>query len=149
MLSGMKKILTTILTALALTMLASCGAGEPAGTGVYELDAKAMEAQMLEGAPEAAKPMIKKMAEGMKGTMTLKADGSAEMSMMMPNPMGGEAKEDKTTGTWKLEGDKMTIVAKEDGKDDARTLTYKDGTLTLVEQQGGKEMTMTFKKKAK
>lgn len=148
MLSDMKKILTTILTALALTMLAGCGAGEPAGTGVYELDTKAFEALMMEGAPEEAKPMIKKMTEGMKGTMTLKADGTAEMSMTAPNPMGGEAKEDKSTGTWKLDGEKMTIVAKKDGKDDSRDLTFKDGKLTLVEDMGGKKVTMVFNKKA-
>lgn len=148
MLSDMKKTLTTILTALALTILAGCSAGEPAGTGVYELDTKAFEAQMMEGVPEQAKPMIKKMAEGMKGIMTLKADGTAEMSMTMPNPMGGEAKEDKTTGTWKLDGEKMTIVAKKDGKDDARDLTFKDGKLTLIDEQGGKKLTMTFNKKA-
>lgn len=155
MLSRMKKILTTILTALALTFLAGCSAGEPAGTGVYELDKTSLEAEMMKAMPEAmrsneqAKNMMKKMVEQMQGTMTLKADGSAEMSMTMPNPMGGEAKADKTTGTWKLEGDKMTIGAKdEDGKEDVRDLTYKDGTLTLIEEQGGQKMTMTFRKKA-
>jgi len=150
MLTRMKKILTTILTALSLSILAGCGAAEASPAGTYELQKEGLAEQMLQAVPEAAranaKGMIEEAVKGMKASFTLKDDGTAEMSRSAPNPMGGAAMEEKMSGTWKLEGEKMTIALKDaDGNDFGGEITYKAGALTLSEKKGDQTMTMNFK----
>lgn len=69
-------------------------------------------------------------------TMTLKDDGTAEIA----DNMEGDGK--TVTGTWKQDGDKVTISA--DGKD--MEFTFKSGALTYTVEESGMKMTMTLEK---
>lgn len=69
-------------------------------------------------------------------TMTLKDDGTAEIA----DNMDGDGK--TVTGTWKQDGDKVTISA--DGQD--MEFTFKSGALTYTAEESGIKMTMTLEK---
>lgn len=69
-------------------------------------------------------------------TMTLKDDGTAEIA----DNMDGDGK--TVTGTWKQDGDKVTISA--DGED--MEFTFKSGALTYTAEESGIKMTMTLEK---
>jgi uncharacterized protein (TIGR03066 family) len=78
-------------------------------------------------------------------TMELTADGKAYMSV---NALG---KEEKNEGTYKHDGDKLTITSKDkkSGKDDTETMTIKkltDTELTVTDPKKGEDMTFTRKK---
>ena len=94
--------------------------------------------------PEAAAKMDE-VVNGMDITIDLKADGTANFHMksVMP-PMDNSA-----TGTWKLDGGKLTMTTKDDksGKEDTKTVDYVNGSFAVEEDMGGKTMKMTFKKK--
>tara|TARA_R110002072_G_scaffold46591_5_gene128927 strand:- start:7724 stop:8182 length:459 start_codon:yes stop_codon:yes gene_type:complete len=152
----MKKILSVALSLLALTLLASCGADASASAaGKYTLDKTgleaAMKAMMPEGMPtegpaaEAGAKMLKEAVDAMNGTIELKADNTCVMLMT------GSGPDQKATGTWKLEGDKISITSKEEGKEEEETKvgTFADGVITVEEEKGGKKMTMKFIKAAK
>ena len=157
-LSGMKKFITTILSALALTVLTACSAGEPKVAGTYELDTKGMVEAMMANMPKEQAAAAEKNTErlkAMKGTMTLNADGSCEMSITVPGPKGGEAREEKATGSWKLDGDKVSVTATKaslngvEGRGRAKTLvgTRKGETLTFTDNLGPMNVAMPWKKK--
>ena len=153
----MKKIASVVLSILALTLLASCGGDASASpAGIYTLDKAALEIAMKAAVPEApavegqtadvaaevaaaAAKMMEQMMAGMDGSFELKADNTCALSMTM---MG--QKQDKT-GTWKLDGDKLSITVKEGDKDDTRVLNFADGVITMEEDK----MTMKFNKAAK
>jgi len=87
---------------------------------------------------------MKEMPAGMKfeGVLDLKADHSVTLKMGM-GPMMSEP-----TGTWKLDGQTITLTMKEkDGKEEPKSGKFKDGAITLEEDMGGKKLTMVFKKK--
>ncbi len=140
----MKKNLATFLSIISLSLVAACGGGANAA-GTYELDKASFKEQMLGMMPEEAKKdmaMVDKMMEGMSGSIELKADGTAAMAMKMPPFL-----DDKTDGTWKMDGDKVSITTKKGDKDDTKTASLANGVITIEEEQGGKKMKMTFKKK--
>lgn len=153
--STMKKSFATFLTALTLSLVAACGGGAGAASsaaGVYELDKAALKQTMLAAMPEEAKKekmameMVDKMTDGMNVSIELKADGSATMSFKMD--MMGQKKDDTETGTWKLDGTKLSMTTKEkDGKEETKTADYANGSFTIEHEDGGQKMKMTFKKK--
>jgi hypothetical protein len=150
----MKLSSLSVLAALSLSLLTSCGgaAGAAGAAGVYELDKTAFKEAMLANMPAEAKQnkdamgMIDGMVKGMSAVVELKADGTATFDMKMD--MMGTAKEEKTTGSWKLDGGNLTIVTKEkDGKEESKTAVYSNGSFSIEENEGGQKMKMTFKRK--
>ncbi|MFO1053265.1 MAG: hypothetical protein U1F36_13720 [Planctomycetota bacterium] len=145
------RFLVTLSLLLALT---ACGGGSVAGK--YSLDTAAVKAAMMKaGGADADKlpadqkkqmeEMMNKMVEAMKCDMTLGADGTFECVMEMP--MVGKS---SIKGTYKVDGDKITMTGKEQGKADAKeetkSGTISGSTITMTEEEGGQKMTMVFKK---
>ena len=172
MLRGMTKPPTTRAACLTLTLLGSCGldtpadagdagapsaqqapapaSNEPAVAGVYKLDVFAMQKLAMAALPEDADAdAAVAMLNGFKkfsGTITLHADGTTAMAVTIPGVT--ETSSMTSGGTWALDGDQLTITAKNEEADDARVLTLKGDTLTLVEGAGTPAMTLVFRKKA-
>ena len=139
--------LLAVLFSLCAFAFTACGGGSIAGT--YQLDKEALkkmaaqesgDADKLE---DAARKMMDAMFDKMEGTMELNADGTASVKFAMP-PMGEQA----FTGSWKADGNKVTITAKgENGKEESKTGTFADGAITIEEEMGPKKMTMVFRRK--
>lgn len=149
----MKKTLVASL-AVTLFFVAGCGgasAGSAAGT--YELDKAAMKEAMLAAVPaeqkanKEAMAMIESMASSMEGTVELKADGTATMRMKME--MMGKTMDDSETGTWKLDGNKLSITTKDkaSGKDETHTVDYANGSFAIEQAEGPTKMKLTFRRK--
>ena len=106
-----------------------------------------MLAEMPEPAkadPQSAK-MVKEMAAGMDISFELMADGTAKMSSKIA--MMGKVTENSASGTWKLDGDQMTMALSDpDGKEEVKTVTWKDGSFSITEEEDGQKMTMSFHK---
>jgi len=145
---------TGLAVVFALFFVAGCGGGGPEGT--YELDVDGVEEAMVDMARQQmektlesmpaemrdrmkedmeknmAKTMeeAKKQAEQMKMSLTLEAGGVLTMS-------GMEGDKEKTgKGTWKIDGDKITLtMTHEDGKEmrkpEAIEGKYDGGEITL------------------
>ncbi|MFT4514056.1 MAG: hypothetical protein ACI89X_000856 [Planctomycetota bacterium] len=137
------------LSFLGLTMLASCGAiaGTPDVSGIYALDKTALKASFMaqmpadtpaDGTEEAAAvKMVSLMADSMDGTIALKPDNSFVLSMAT---MGQKA---EFVGSWKFEGDRLAITAKDgDDEEETRLADFANGTITIEEESGGKMMPM-------
>ncbi len=175
MLRGVTKPPTTLAACLTLTLLGSCGpdkpsdagdagappaqqaaapaSNKPAVAGVYKLDVLAMQRLAMAALPEdadadAAVAMLNGIVKKFSGTITLQADGTAAMAVTMPISGVTETSSMTSGGTWALDGDQLTITAKNEEADDARALTLKGDTLTLVEGAGPSAMTLVFRKKA-
>lgn len=151
----MKKSLMSLFTGIALSTLVACGGAEADAAanvaGTYKLDTAAMEAAMLAEMPEPAKAdpqsakMVKEMAAGMDISFELMADGTAKMSSKIA--MMGKVTENSLSGTWKLDGDQMTMAMSEpDGEEEVKTVTWKDGSFSITEEEDGQKMTMSFHK---
>lgn len=147
----MKKALLAF-SLLSLSFVAACGGAASKAAGVYELDKTAFRAAMLAMMPADAQKepkaleAIDGMVNGMKVTFDLKADGSAAMNATMT--LLGQAQEESATGTWKLDGNKLTIQTKDKaGKEESKTVDYVEGSFTVEEEKNGQKMKMTFKKK--
>lgn len=151
----MKKTLMNLFSALALSTLVACGGEADASAsavGTYKIDTAALVETMLAAMPAEAKAdeaAAKKMAEGMAGgfdiSIELKEDGTC--SNMAKITMMGQTQENSATGTWKLEGDKLSMTTKDkDGKEETKTVTFKDGSFTVSEEKGGQKMDLVFKK---
>lgn len=148
----MKKTLVALVSILTLT-LAGCGAeAATSAKGTYQLDKAAFKSAMLEQMPAEAKAnpealkMAESMADGMNVTITLNADGTAKGDTSM-KVMGQEQKQ-SATGTWKLEGKKLSMTMKgDDGKEETKVGDYDDGKFTVEEEQNGMKMKMSFVRK--
>jgi len=134
-----------LLSSCLLFAVAACSKSSATLTGTYDLDTAAFSASMLAEAkkkPEyneaQMKPVAEMMAKQMKGSMELKADGSAVMHMGM-----GKADE---TGTWKADGDKITVTSKKGDKDEVHDGKIEGDLIRFVENQNGMPMPLTFKK---
>jgi hypothetical protein len=140
----MKTMMTNKLLVLGALALVGCGSVE----GTYTLDKaetkKGMEAEIAK-MPAAEQEMQKMglgMIDGMDATMELKSGGAASMKMTMTGMMGKDAKPNEETGTWKKEGDDITISS--NGRD---TKCSKSGKkLTCTETSGKSKMAMVFAK---
>ncbi|MCR9247125.1 MAG: hypothetical protein NXI31_18995 [bacterium] len=121
------------LAVATLTAFAACSGGDSHAVGKYKLDTEAM----LAGMPAPAKEMMKSMT----GTMDLAADHN--FTSTMTTPMGAST----IAGTWKLEGDQISLTGKDEGgKEQTVTATLKDGAIVMSEDKGGMKLTMTFRK---
>lgn len=145
----MKKTLFALVSTLALT-LASCGGDSAKGT--YHLDKAAMKAAMLAEMPAEAKtdPQAMKiadsMADGMNITVTLNADGTSSSETQMK--LMGQEHKDSASGTWKLEGSKLSMTMKgQDGKEETKVADYAGGKFTVEEESMGQKVKMTFVRK--
>ena len=126
---------------LAATWMTSCGSpAEQDHVGTYLLDHKAVQ-QNLEATAdtpeaEAYVEQVISMLKDLKGSIELKADGSAIITMSM-----GDQPEQKTSGTWAREGKHLTIAnTGADGNasdaSDAKQLLYTGDTLVLNDESG-------------
>lgn len=148
---------TCSIVAAFLPLLAAC-AGKPSAVGTWGLDVDAMKKsiesmmqEQIDKAPAAQQAMMKQvmaqMVESMtksNGSIQLAADGTATMHQDSP-----DGKHEDTKGTWKLDGDKISLTMVPPGKQTAETKT---GTLTgdeirIDEDAGGRKMTMVFRRK--
>lgn len=146
----MKKTLASFLFALSSCLLAACGGGSSAAVGVYELDKAAFKDAMLASMDaeakkeKAAMDMIEGMVAAINMSIELKADGSAQMT----NKGVPGQPDDVETGTWKLDGSKITFDTKsKDGKAESHTAEYADGKITIETSEGAQKMRLPFKKK--
>ena len=143
---------TLAASLLALSLFAACSGGASNVPGVYEIDKVALKNAMLaempaeaKGQPDATK-MMDAFVNGMNITIELRADKTATMSMK--GAMAGMPLDNSTTGTWSLDGSKLTIKTKEkDGKEETKVADYANGTFSVENDMSGKKMKMTFKKK--
>lgn len=137
---------------IAVAAFAGCSGDPSSPVGSWTLNVGAMmenmkqdpdyQKQAKEGGEMAAK-MIKEMEEAfksMKMTIDIKSDNSFTAT--------AEVMKEKHTlkGTWKLQGEKLTMTAtEEDGKPkdtpDSKDFTFKDGKLSINE--GGQKMVLT------
>lgn len=138
----MKKTLAGFLPVLAFSFLAACGGGGAAhAVGTYALDVDALIASIPEMKAAPAE-MLAGMKKQMSGSIELKADMTAAFTFEMPMvPKQSE------TGTWKLEGTTLEMVTKKGETNEKKTAKLENGTITIEEDNGGKKMTMVFKKK--
>lgn len=136
------------ISSFLLLALVACGGGSSVA-GSYSLDTKAfVEAAkqkmgaMFEQMPAEQKQMFDSMMAKMKVDMTLAADGTYDIKSETP-----EGKSEMK-GTYKVEGQSITMTGKEVGKDKEETKVGKiDGsTITVVMENEGESMTMVFKK---
>jgi hypothetical protein len=143
----MTKLQVAALSTILL-MLASCGSSAgPAGT--YKLDGEAFMLDML-GITDASKATEEQkaqleMAKTIDGTLECKADQSFSLSMKMP--MLGE--QQKIAGTWKAEGDKLSLTGKaaDSEKEETKTATWAADKITVEDKgPGGRTVKMVFKK---
>lgn len=130
---GMKKTLMNLFSALALSTLVACGGAEADAAssvaGSYKLDKTGM------GEAGAAIDI----------TMELKEDGKATSTMTMT--VMDKKQEVPASGTWKLEGDQLSITMKgAAGEDQTKTATFKDGSFSVEEEMMGKKVAMKFVK---
>ena len=96
------------------------------------------EVQKQPAAMEALEVMFKDMAV----TIELKADGSAVMVSK------GQGKDATETGTWKLDGVKLTLNTKDtNGKSETKTADYSNGSFSVEHEENGMKAKMTFKRK--
>lgn len=152
----MKKNLMSLVSVLALTLMTACGSEAAASgskaAGVYEIDKVALKQAALDGMPEEARSnpeatkMMDAMFETMVMTVELKEDGTCEMNGSME--MMGQKSEKSAKGTWKLDGDQLTMTTEDDtGKKETKTVTLKDGKFSIEEDMAGKKQTITFVRK--
>lgn len=147
----MKKALLAF-SLLSLSFVAACGGASSKVAGIYEIDKVSLRAAMLSNMPAEAQKepkaleMVDGMIKDMQVTFDLKTDGSAAMNAK--TTMFGKTQEESTAGTWKLDGNKLTIQTKDKaGKEESKTVDYVEGSFTVEEEQGGQKVKMTFKKK--
>ena len=141
-----------LLLPIALLALVACGGGSDV-EGTWKLDSDALladnEAAMNpEGVELSAEDqeMILGFFKQMDATLELKGDGTMSGTIKMPNPLTGDAATSDMTGTWKLDGAKISMTSKDS---DTGALETMNGTLagdkiTVIDDSDGQAMTMTF-----
>ncbi len=128
-----------LLALLAALLLPACG-GSPAGT--YELDKEGMRAEVEaevaanpdDAAAAMAASMIGPMLDSLEVTLTLEADGRANIQMGM---MG---QSESKSGTWTGGGDQLTLSF----NGDAKTAMW-DGDRITLPGPNGRELTLVRK----
>lgn len=145
----MKNFAASALAALALTLLAACGGSSPVGT--YDVDKAAFKEVMLASMPAEARSSKEAMAEvdkivdGMSTTIELAADGTAKMDMKMS--VMGRPMDNSATGTWKLDGTKLTVAMKEGSEVDTKIAEFDGKSFTIEDDAGGQKMKMIFRRR--
>jgi len=123
----MKKVLALVLVVVMVMSLAGCGGNLPA-EGTYEVIS--MKTDGVEGLTEEYKKIISAMGVDNFGTLTIKGDGKAEMTIY------GEKTESLTYDEKSFTGS--------DGV--ACSYTYSGNTITLNIPSEGHTVEMSFKK---
>jgi hypothetical protein len=132
--------LSPCLVAAFLLFVPACGAS---AVGTYELDKAELKKTIAAGAEGAPDPAaLDTMVGRWSVTLELKEEGGMLMDMNLP-PMDPISR----IGTWKLEGDTMTLNFVTDGKGDPKTYKYAPGVITYVDERGGKRVDMLLRKK--
>jgi hypothetical protein len=117
------------------------GSMKPTVVGTWQMDLDAVMAALnaeAEKNPEAGMmiKMLEPMLKSMKAEVKFDDDGTFTGTMTMKDPMSGEEKTQVGKGTWKLEGDKLSITTlEEDGKKkdtpDTEVATFEDGVIKI------------------
>lgn len=152
MLAGMN-VLARLLTA-PLLLLGACGGstskhGSP--VGLYELDKAALRAGILASMPAEKKEKpeevaaVDKTVDTMSMTVELKQDGTAALSMKAK--VGDQAIDQTAPGTWKADGDTLTITATQNGVDDVRVAVFEGSSFTIEQPSPAGPMKMTFRRR--
>ena len=126
--------------AASLLFVSACGTSV---VGTYELDKAELKktlAAQVEGKPD--KAALDTMVGRWSVTLELKEEGGMRMEKNLP-PMDPIS----TFGTWKLEGDTLTLNFITDGKGDPKTYKYAPGIVTYVDERGGTKVEMLLRKK--
>ena len=119
--------------------------------GTYELDMAASLPSFVEMAkkkdPKLDDATAKVQAEQMMTMMKMKmsvelksGDAFTAHFSMMDQPKD-------ENGTWKVDGDKITMTCKVDGKDDVKQGTIVGDTIKVTETKDGQSMTLVLAKK--
>lgn len=158
----MKPFFLAASSLVALLLFVSCGGGSHVA-GTYELDVsklieqtrKEMEKETAartggkKGAMDAMmQQMMARMLEQLqktKGRIVLHEDGTFEGRM----DMGG--RESTIKGTWKLEGDRLTMTSShQNGKEKVETQSglVRGDEIHIETGQGGRKMTLVLRRKA-
>jgi len=136
-------------------LVAGCGSSASSVAGVYELDKETVKASIqaeMKKAEESGDAemgaqfggaMILGMIDSLTMTVTLNADGTANMVADM---MGDQ---NTSSGTWKLDGEAITITATSPGEEpETINGTVAGGRMTLKSPDGDEmPFDMVFKKK--
>lgn len=127
------------LVALSLVFVPACGSA----VGTYELDKAELKKTIAAGSEGTLdKAALDTMVGRWSVTLVLKEEGGMRMEMNMP-PMDPIS----TFGTWKLEGEVLTLNVITDDKSDPKTCKYSAGVVTYVDERGGKKVDMLLRKK--
>ena len=131
--------LSSVLVAASLLFVPACGTSV---VGTYELDKAELKKTIAAGIANADAATLDTMVGRWSVTLVLKEEGGMTMVMNMP-PMDAIS----TMGTWKLEGESLTLNFITDGKGDPKTYKYAAGVVTYVDERGGKKVEMVLRKK--
>ena len=124
--------------AALLLLLPACGGSGSEIAGTWVLDTDAMTETMLAKMPQDQRenPMVQgmlQMFDKMEVTLVFKGDGTCTGDANMPGQ-----EEEKSTGTWKLEGGRIVATMKgKDGKEETQKLEPKGDHLEMKPQGEG------------
>jgi hypothetical protein len=156
MLRRLASLVTVCVMFVPALLVAGCGSGAASVAGVYELDKEAVKTSIqaeMKKAEESGDAemgaqfggaMILGMIDSLTMTVTLNADGTASM---VADIMGDQ---NTATGTWKLDGEAITITAVSPGEEPETITGTVAGSKMTLKSPDGDEMPfdMVFKKKA-
>jgi hypothetical protein len=133
----------TALTLFVFGVLVSCSGGKASVAGKWTLDRAEAAKQIPADDPMAE--MMKKMVETMDFSFDFQKDGTVLFAMKME--MMGMKQSHTGKGTWKLEGEKLTITpTEEDGKPPADPTPQegilKDGVIRVSGKDGSPDLVL-------
>ena len=144
----MKKLFDVAAVALFFASACASGAGSAASApGVYDLDKAAMKKTILDAArrPSADdKAKLDKMVDELvEARLVLEADGTFTTHARMMD------QEKSVTGTWRVEGDKLLMTAKNKAGEDMPTgaADFADGVITIEMGEGRQKVPMVLRKR--
>lgn len=123
--------------------------------GVYELDKESFamylvtHGKLTKGRELEGVLLIGALAQGLEWTFDLRSDGSMERKRKLPIP--DDAPVESVTGTWRLDGDKLTIQTKDSsGKEETVTADYAGDAFSMELGKEGEKVgsgKLTFKRR--
>lgn len=121
-----KRVLTFLMALMMVLGLAACGGGGESAAGVYKITKMSSE-----GIEMTTEEMSELFGMEVDMTLELKEDNTFVLDLGFLMAEGEEG----TSGTWKLEGDTLTLSA--DGEDitttyDGKTIVLEEGTEILT-----------------
>ena len=131
--------LSSFFVAASLLFVSACGTSV---VGTYELDKAELKKTIAAGIANADPATLDTMVGRWSVTLDLKEEGGMSMVMNMP-PMDPIS----PIGTWKLDGETLTLNFITNGKGDPKTYKYAPGVVTYVDERGGKKVEMVLRKK--